>query len=564
MKNIIIVECMSTGVNFIQDIINNNYNPIVLETKVEDNAGTDFYKKMRLLFYEEIKEDFKLISEKDNYNETLEMVREYNPSIIIPGSERGVRLATKLANDLNLKCNPIENLDAITLKDKMQEKIAEKGLRHIRGKAIHSIEEAIKYYDEEGLKEVVIKPTYSAGSVGVRICSNRQEMIDSINELFEEVSIYGNKLTEFVVQERIDGEEYVVNTVSCNGKHRVTLIWKYHKVKTSEGGQIYDYMESINELGIGEADLVDYAYDVADALDIRYGPVHGEYMVDENGPVLIEVNCRPCGFNLDSEYLDMISGQHETDSALDSYLNPAKFEYEYNKGYELYAHGALKFFIVPKDILASSSPMKYISNHLESHYKTSPDIMIDEAKYFVKTQDLETAGGTVYLTHPDGEIISRDIEFLRSVEKNAFQLVLSDDSNKKTTIDENESHEDVKLLLDKIKAYGSTLFVTDQKFDDLKSMQVSPNKLDEINVEFDCVVVNLNKSIATKTDEDIAYSLLNTLDKVKKGGLIFIPESTYKYIPNGRISVEALIRVSNFKIELPMHNANKIVIGLRK
>ena len=564
MKNIIIVECMSTGINFIKDIINNNCNPIILETKMEDGEGTDLYKKLRADSYKEIKEDFELIHEKNDYSETLDMVREYNPSIVIPGSEKGVRLATRLANDLKLKCNPIENLDAITLKDKMQDKIAEKGLRHIRGKAIHTIEEAIQYYDEEGFEEVVVKPTYSAGSVGVKICLNKQEMIDSLNELFEEVNVYGNKLTEFVIQERIDGEEYVVNTVSCNGKHRVTLLWKYHKVKTPEGGQIYDYMESINELGLGEADLIDYAYDVADALDIRYGPIHGEYMIDENGPVLIEVNCRPCGFNLDSEYLDMISGQHETDSVLDAYLNPEKFEYEYNKGYNLYAHGALKFFIVPKDIVARSSPMKYISSHLESHYKTSSDIMIDEAKYFVKTQDLETAGGTVYLTHPDGEVIGRDIEFLRSVERNAFQLILSDDSNRNADIDENESYEDVKLLIKEINAYGPTLIITDQKFDDLRAMQVSPDELDEMNVEFDCVVVNLNKSLTTKTDEDIAYSFLNISNKVKKGGLIFIPKSTYKYMPNGRISIEALIKVLNFKIELPMHNANKLVIGLKK
>ena len=118
-------------------------------------------------------------------------------------------------------------------------------------------------------------------------------MIDAINELSNLTNIYGEKIEEFIVQERIKGEEYYVNTCSCDGVHQVSLIWKYGKVKTAEGGIIYDTIETINELGIGESEMVEYAYKVADALGIKYGPVHGEYMIDEKGPVLIEVNCRP-------------------------------------------------------------------------------------------------------------------------------------------------------------------------------------------------------------------------------------------------------------------------------
>lgn len=33
MKNIIIVDCISTGINYVEDIINRCYNPVVLEMK---------------------------------------------------------------------------------------------------------------------------------------------------------------------------------------------------------------------------------------------------------------------------------------------------------------------------------------------------------------------------------------------------------------------------------------------------------------------------------------------------------------------------------------------------
>ncbi len=145
MENIIIVECMSTGIYFIQDILDRNYNPIVLDSKVIDNEIGRTYDHHKQEDLKLITEDYTLIAEKDTYEETLEMVREFDPVLILPGSEKGVALATRLANDLNLLCNSYDNIEAMTLKDKMQERLKEKGLRSIRGQTVKSLEEAIEF-----------------------------------------------------------------------------------------------------------------------------------------------------------------------------------------------------------------------------------------------------------------------------------------------------------------------------------------------------------------------------------------------------------------------------------
>lgn len=560
MRNIIIVECRSTGINYIQDILNRNCTPILLDMKLEENEDSALYRKMVEISKKSINIDCERLQEKDTYEETLEMVREYDPLLVIPGSERGVRLATQLANDLNLKCNPIENLDAMTLKDKMQERLKEKGLRHIRGRTIKTIQEAIDFYDEEELKEVVIKPIYSAGSVGVRICANKQEMVDSLKKHLNKANFYGDKTEEYLIQECINGNEYVVNTVSCEGVHRVTTVWKYHKLPSSVGGQMYNFRTSVNEFGLGEVELIEYAYKVCDAMGIRYGPVHGEYMIDENGPVLIEVNCRPMGSSMDAKYLDRLSGQHETDSSLDSYLNPDKFDFEMKKGYNLYEYGAIKFFIIPNDILAQSNPMIHISNKLKTHYMSFLD-EINECQPYIKTQDLETTGGAVFLIHPNAYEVKKDIDFLISIEKNASQLVLSDGSHKKTELVEDETYDDVKYLLNLIHAYGTILFITDQIFEENNIMQVNPKEIDEINGEYDCVVVNLNESIVGRKDDDVVSLFLKIIDKVKVGGLIFIPPSTYQYTANGRLGAEALVRALDLKLQLPLHSLMGFVIA---
>jgi hypothetical protein len=134
-------------------------------------------------------------------------------------------------------------------------------------------------------------------------------------------------------------------------------VLRYGKSITSEGGYIYDYMENIMRLEPGHGEMIEYAFKVADAVGIRYGMVHGEYMVDKNGPVLIEVNCRPMGCTQPDAYLDLVHGQHETDSTLDCMLDPEKFRRDAAKPYRPLRKGVIKFILVPKDMEVEDHPL---------------------------------------------------------------------------------------------------------------------------------------------------------------------------------------------------------------
>ena len=567
MRNIIIVECKSTGINFIEDIINRGYNPVVLERKVVDSEKGEIYNEGVHKDYEDIPYDFDMIYEQDSYEETLKIVEKYDPLLVLPGNEMGVVLASKLSHDLNLLCNPIENLDAMTLKHEMQNKIAENGLRSIRGKVVKTIEEAIEFYDSEELKEVVLKPIYSSGSASVRICSNKKEMVNHLKELMAKTNRFGEDLTELLVQERITGDEYIVNTVSCKGRHRVTLVWKYNKIKTTDGAMIYDTCETVNELNISEAEMVEYAYDVADALGIQYGPVHGEYMIDENGPVLIEVNCRPCGGHMPAKFLNQISGQHETDSILDSYLKPDLFEEKLKNKYELYAHGALKFFIVPKDVVAIASPMRHISIKLDSHFKTNLDQINEvDKKTFFKTEDVESSCGIVYLVDKDYSKLEHDINYLRNVEKHAFSLILTEDVPiENDEYDENSVYiDEVKRLIHSSDKYGTGIFITNQILDDYDILQITPDQLKDIGDDFDFVILNLNKTFSENNPDTLVKIIWEIFLKIKTGGIILIPKSTYDVFTSGRRGMEALIKALNFKIELPPHGVKDTIVASRK
>ena len=563
MRNIIVVECISTGKNYIGDIVNRGYNPIVLHLKDSDTEDGKKFGQHVLEEYSRIPYEFDMIYEKDTFEETLEEVRKVNPILIVPGNERGVVLAARLSHELGLLGNSIENLDAMTLKNEMHKRLAQRGLRSIKGKVIHSLDEALEFYDSENLGEVVIKPTYSAGSASVRICLNRNEMIESINQLFDEVNYYGDELEELLIQERINGIEYIVNTVTHKGIHRVTLVWKYNKVKTSEGAIVYDSCETVNELSLGEAEMVEYAYKVADALEIQYGPVHGEYMIDEKGPVLIEVNCRPCGGSMPAEFLDRISGQHETDSILDSYLKPKCFFDELRKKYILHAHGTLKFFITPKNMIVRSSPIVNIDKKLKAFHDSSLVNATYQDMFFQKTEDLTTAAGYVFLINEDKADVDHDLNFLRDVERNAFSLILSDDVTYPKLKEDDEYLNEIIPMIKNIESHGTGLFVTDQIAEDVDIYQVDYRKATEVNSNFDYVIVNLNKSLMDKNEADKVKIILNCLLKVKSGGYVFIPENTYQLMLSGRKGIEALVKVLNYKIELPPYFIQDVIIASR-
>ena len=49
MRNIVIVECISTGINYIEDIINRGYNPVVLEPKrIDTEVGREYQNWLKM------------------------------------------------------------------------------------------------------------------------------------------------------------------------------------------------------------------------------------------------------------------------------------------------------------------------------------------------------------------------------------------------------------------------------------------------------------------------------------------------------------------------------------
>ncbi len=557
-RTIVVCEYISTGINYVDDIRARGYEPVLLEGNyVGTEEETAQLRAGRDVINARLKGSIKIIPENPDYQEILRQVKELDPLLVIAGSEFGVPLATRLGEDLGLPGNPVSALRAMTEKDAMHEALRKAGLRYIRGQVITTEEEAEAFYRELGTEDVVVKRVRGAATQGVYLCHGHEEMIRAVRTSLANGVMNGAEEVALLIQERILGTEYIVNTVSCKGRHFVDSVWKYDKIKMANGTNAYNNSMTVPRLEIGHSRLMRYACQVASAIGLQYGPIHGEYMIDERGPVLIEVNCRPMGAGLQRKYVEEIFGHHETDLALDSYLDPVKFEAEMDKPYRVKKFGAIKLFILPSETEVYSAPVMQIAMHLKSYYWAVFD-RIGRSGSLSETVDLESMGGTVYLLHEDERLVREECELLHLLEMK-YPRILYQEAFQENRFEPQEP--DLAAVLQTGGCRGATLVFSDTA-DELEGITVvNKETLSGAYDSFEQGVLDLSRPESFRDMESAVQLIYAFASKIRPGGRILIPESTYCHLPYGMEGMEILLKVAGLRIEMPVGDMKSLLIA---
>jgi hypothetical protein len=324
------------------------------------------------------------------------------------------------------------------------------------------------------------------------------------------------------------------------------------------GSNIYNYMETVTRLDVGNSAIVRYAYDVLDAIGIQYGPVHGEFMVDEKGPVLIEINCRPMGAGQTRQFLEKVYGQHETDSALDSYLDPVKFEQERLKPYRPPRKGVIKWFILPNDVTLESAPVLQLVRQLPSYFYGVFE-RLGRDPFLTRTRDLETTGGAVYLVHDDESVVKEDCAFLHMLEMQYPEMLFH--QIKSETPVKTISRIPLEELMQEADCHGATLVFSDTETEAPGAVVVDS---DSLSSAYDCynnILIDLSHPETFADAESLSQQIFILLSKLCEGGRILVPESTYCHLPYGEIGMEILLRTRGLRIEAPLAGKGRMIVA---
>ncbi|HAT7072517.1 TPA: ATP-grasp domain-containing protein [Legionella pneumophila] len=253
---------------------------------------------------------------------------EFDVKAVIPGSEIAVLLADSLSQKLSL---PTTNDPTLSIarrnKYEMQKALECAGIKSIPVFKTNEIDAIFSWLKAQCLDyPIVLKPLSSAGTDGVSICQNQEDVQLAFNQLIGTVNALGENNDELLVQPYLHGTEYVVNTVSHDGKHYITDMIRVNKI-TINASPVYDYAELLSTSEHQELYkvLADYVKKSLDALGIKFGAGHSEVMlVNDKTPVLIETAARPIGGIDLSAYTEAL-GYNHISMIVESYLNPDHF-----------------------------------------------------------------------------------------------------------------------------------------------------------------------------------------------------------------------------------------------
>ena len=420
---VILCEAISNGCYYAKEIRKHGLVPIIVNPaiavssdyaalRVEGKKNTDPYEPLYL-------------NDAESPEEVLEQVADYNILAVVAGSELGVPFADQLAAAFGLPGNNPLSSNARRDKNAMQAALANAGLRHIRGRAVQDIDAALAFARELDRWPLVVKPLASAATQGVHICQDQEALCRCMESLFQENTLFGSPNTSLLVQEYIEGREYVVNSVSRQGVHRLTDFWVYNKLRMGDAGNAYDNMRLFTRLEPGHRRIIQYACQVLTALDFSFGPSHMEIMVDAEGPVLIEVGARPMGGHFSEEILRECLGHYLVDHALTSYLDPAAFEQLLHSPYRPAKHLMIKLLIAPHEMVVNSVPALPLLHKLTSVRALMMDASLLQSR-IPMTVDMLSSPGSLLLCHEDEHKLLEDYQLIRRIEANFFGMLLEE------------------------------------------------------------------------------------------------------------------------------------------
>jgi len=348
----------------------------------------------------------------------------YQVLAVVPGCEPGVELANLLSHELNLPTtNPVDLLPARTDKAEMQEALRQNGVPAAKQFKSGDLAELQAWAREHDNWPLVAKPVGGAGSEGVFFCNDELAIEAAHKHIVGNHSSTGALNLNLALQEFLEGDEYIVDTVSRNGKHICVAIWVYTKVRGLSWcphAIMAQQSKLLQPSGVKQDILVDYVSQVLDAVGLQHGPCHTEVMFTQRGPILVEVNARLHGLQ-GPRLIEMCTGTSKARYMIDVLVNNgAMFDKLYQTGPDRFLYPMLKNCILLNLI---SSVEGYLQESVKEHIlkmelASVVEVLpaVEKGDYLHKSKDLPTLAGNVLMVHESKEQLEADIQRIREAE----------------------------------------------------------------------------------------------------------------------------------------------------
>jgi len=415
----IVVDAYSTGKYLPEafaehgfDLVHVQSNPVILPFDVASFQPENFCEN--------------IIFDQD-FGTLVKQAGRFDPAFVVAGCESGVILADRLAKALNVPGNGTALSEARRNKAKMADAVRAAGLRAIRHRVCSSSTEAVDWFKKQRFTEAVIKPVDSAGTEDVYFTQDPTSVHEAMDQILGKVNGMGTLNTCALVQERITGEQFTINSVSIDGQHYLAELWSYYTVSIQGAGSLCSYETLLNARHQLYTQIETYVFNVLDALGIREGPAHIEIFVDQDGPVLIELGARMQGSMSRRARRKALGLDHVSLTAL-RYATPKDFT-KYiaaNTPYAPKHHAEIVSLLSDaRAVVTGLSGLDQIRK-LESF--ADAICMLEPGDALLPSQDLSSTAGIVYLVHRDPDLVEKDRKALQAMKiLDIYDVLLGDE-----------------------------------------------------------------------------------------------------------------------------------------
>lgn len=259
-KYALIIDVAVSGNSLAYEFVKRGYR--IINVYSSKKVFQKLYKSLNTSLYETC-----LIYESDT--QLIEDLEQYKNDIIccLPGSDHGLLLSNHLNELFGLGANNTIIVNRFKVLQTVGEPVTD-----------NNFNEFLHLH-----KKCVIKPKISYGGY------DRVSVVESLDNV---------DTTDMFMMPFINGDEYVVDTVSFNGKHKLVSVWKYAK----ENGFWREKITLLDCNGNEELikKLYNYTCEVLDKVNYKLGAAHIEIITENGIPKLVEINFRTHG-HLDYE-----------------------------------------------------------------------------------------------------------------------------------------------------------------------------------------------------------------------------------------------------------------------
>ena len=248
---------------------------------------------------------FEIVGGQD-FDGTCAVVEKYGvDAIVTAATDKPLVMMARVAEKYGFPFYSVETAQWSTDKYQMKQRFLKGGVPCARGRLIAKVEEADDLY-----YPLIVKPRDNSGSRGVKLCRNKEELQEAMQE-----ALQYTHLDTVLVEEYKEGQEYSIEGLHYDGKNEVIQFTEKTTTEFPYNVELA-HKQPANLTEAQKDEIRQVISKIARCMHFENCPSHTELKINKRGIFIIETSPRLGGDYITSTLVPLSTGINMEDQLL--------------------------------------------------------------------------------------------------------------------------------------------------------------------------------------------------------------------------------------------------------